>query len=103
MIVFLLVRTLYIILYFLQSNLLYVGRGIGYFLKWALVIWLTCLVVIFTTRLGEPYNYDENAPRLRRVHFQVFFFVAFLRLRLGTVRKSSSLRSVFIFILLVEN
>uniref|UniRef100_A0A914VXQ3 FXNA-like protease n=1 Tax=Plectus sambesii TaxID=2011161 RepID=A0A914VXQ3_9BILA len=49
------------------NNLLYISRSIWYLLKCGLALFILFIVVLLTTRLGEPYKYSPDAPRLRRV------------------------------------
>ncbi|VBB31171.1 unnamed protein product [Acanthocheilonema viteae] len=49
------------------SNLLYVSRRVDYLLKCGLVLYCVFFIAVFSTRLGWPYKYSEESPRLRRL------------------------------------
>uniref|UniRef100_A0A1I7W4J7 FXNA-like protease n=1 Tax=Loa loa TaxID=7209 RepID=A0A1I7W4J7_LOALO len=49
------------------SNLLYVSRRMDYLLKCGLMLYCLFFMALFTTRLGWPYKYSEESPRLRRL------------------------------------
>ncbi|EJW86570.1 hypothetical protein WUBG_02516 [Wuchereria bancrofti] len=49
------------------SNLLYVSRRMDYLLKCGLMLYCVFFIASFTTRLGWPYKYSEESPRLRRL------------------------------------
>lgn len=49
------------------SNLLYVSRRMDYFVKCGFLLYILFFVALATTRLGWPYKYSEERPRLRRL------------------------------------
>ncbi|VDK80275.1 unnamed protein product [Litomosoides sigmodontis] len=49
------------------SNLLYVSRRMDYLLKCGLMLYCMFFIALFSTRLGWPYKYSEESPRLRRL------------------------------------
>ncbi|TMS35243.1 hypothetical protein L596_002687 [Steinernema carpocapsae] len=49
------------------SNLIYVSRRMDYLIKCSGAMFLFAFVIILTTRLGVPYKWSEENPRLRRI------------------------------------
>ncbi|VDM97864.1 unnamed protein product [Thelazia callipaeda] len=52
---------------FLVSNLLYVSRRIDYLVKCGSLLYLLFFTALLTTRLGWPYKFSKESPRLRRL------------------------------------
>ncbi|KAI1720106.1 peptidase family m28 domain-containing protein [Ditylenchus destructor] len=49
------------------NNLIYVSRRLHFFVKCSFALSLFAMVIIATTRVGDPYKYSETSPRLRRI------------------------------------
>ncbi|KAI1727718.1 peptidase family m28 domain-containing protein [Ditylenchus destructor] len=49
------------------NNLIYVSRRLHFFVKCSFALSLFAMVIIATTRVGDPYKYSETHPRLRRI------------------------------------
>ncbi|KAK0395524.1 hypothetical protein QR680_001324 [Steinernema hermaphroditum] len=49
------------------SNLIYVSRRMDYLLKCSVALFLFGFAIIATTRVGVPYKWSEENPRLRRI------------------------------------
>ncbi|VDK18755.1 unnamed protein product [Anisakis simplex] len=49
------------------NNLMYVSRRLDYLMKCGFALFVLFFAVIATTRLGWPYQYTKESPRLRRI------------------------------------
>uniref|UniRef100_A0A915EM45 FXNA-like protease n=1 Tax=Ditylenchus dipsaci TaxID=166011 RepID=A0A915EM45_9BILA len=49
------------------ANLIYVSRRLHFLIKCCVALCLLAIAIIITTRLGDPYKYSEDSPRLRRL------------------------------------
>ncbi|KAE9415280.1 hypothetical protein Angca_008441 [Angiostrongylus cantonensis] len=49
------------------NNLFYISRRMNYLIKCGCAIFVFFFVALVTTRLGIPYEYSEDHPRLRRI------------------------------------
>uniref|UniRef100_A0A7I4Y688 FXNA-like protease n=1 Tax=Haemonchus contortus TaxID=6289 RepID=A0A7I4Y688_HAECO len=49
------------------NNLFYISRRMNYMIKCGCAIFVFFLVALITTRLGVPYEFSEDHPRLRRI------------------------------------
>ncbi|VDM38403.1 unnamed protein product [Toxocara canis] len=49
------------------NNLMYVSRRLDYLMKCGFAVFLLFLAAVATTKLGWPYHYSEQSPRLRRI------------------------------------
>uniref|UniRef100_A0A914E0V7 FXNA-like protease n=1 Tax=Acrobeloides nanus TaxID=290746 RepID=A0A914E0V7_9BILA len=48
------------------NNLIYISRKMNYLLKCSIALFILFVAILATTRLGVPFKWSEDSPRLRR-------------------------------------
>ena len=56
-----------VLLAWFQNNLFYVSRRMNFVVRCGILIFILFFVALMTTKLGVPYEYSDENPRLRRI------------------------------------